>query len=61
MVHIGALFFEFDFVSFLLGLLVLIIGVKSCGTGDERRKFSLWFFVMILGIVLVGAGVIMPI
>jgi heme/copper-type cytochrome/quinol oxidase subunit 2 len=62
MVHVGAVFFEFGFVSFLLGLLLLISGVKSRGKDDtERKKFSVWFFVMVLGIVLIVAGMIIPI
>ena len=60
MVHLGPIFFEFGFVSFLLGLLLLISGVRPRGTGEERRKFSIWFFVMVLGIILIVAGVIMP-
>jgi hypothetical protein len=57
MFHIGTLLFEFGLLSFFIGILLLVCGFKYRDT--DTKIIKLWFTV--LGIVLMAAGMIIPI
>ena len=61
---IGSGVFMIGLLTFLVGLLLFLLDVRSRGEIDtEWGRFSgpVWFILVALGIILMAAGVMLPI